>query len=108
MEFSKITNPNKKDKTELKKIIERYTKRIFELQKEKSFPVEFIEIDEYKYPKDFIIIDEYSLEFLSDDIRNKYKYEMILGNNFLFIKDNVNNKVVYVFSAEEDKFSIEA
>ena len=108
LEFKGITDPSKQEQTKLMEINEKYTKRILDLQKEKSFPVEFVEIDEYKYPKDFIIIEDFYLEFLSNDIRNKYKYEMILGNNLLFIKDNVNNKIVYIFSADEDKFSIEA
>ena len=96
LEFKGITDPSKQEQTKLMEINEKYTKRILDLQKEKSFPVEFVEIDEYKYPKDFIIIEDFYLEFLSNDIRNKYKYEMILGNNLLFIKDNVNNKIIYM------------
>ena len=107
--FSQIINPNHLGQEELKEINERYTKRILELQKEKSFPVELIPIEnKYKYPKDFIFMEDFFFEFLNDDIKKKYKYEMILGNNLLFIRDNVNNKIVYVYSANEDKFSIEA
>ena len=107
LEFSQVNNPNHSQQEGLKEINERYTKRILELQKEKSFPVELIPIDKYKYPKDFIFMEDFFFEFLNDDIKKKYKYEMILGNNLLFIRDNVNNKIVYVYSVDEDKFSIE-
>ena len=108
LDFFQIINLYRLKQAELKEINERYTKRILELQNEKSFPVEFVQIDDYKYPKDFIFMEDFSFEFLNDDIKKKYKYEMILGNNLLFIIDNVNNKIVYVCSADKDKFSIEA
>jgi len=106
--FEIIKINNELEESKLKEINERYAKRILDLQKEKSFPIDFVQINEYKYPKDFVIIEDFYLDFLSDDIRNKYKYEMILGNNLLFIKDNKDNRIVYIYSADKDKFSIEA
>jgi len=109
LQFSQIIKINNElEERKLKEINERYEKRILGLKEEKSFPVDFVQIDEYNYPKDFIIIEDFYLDFLSDDIRNKYKYEMILGNNLLFIKDNKDNKIVYIYSADKDKYSIEA
>ena len=111
LQIIEITNPTK-DKAKLKEINERYSKRILDLQNEKLFQVEFEEIDEYKYPSNFIFMEDFYLDFLSNDIKNKYKYNMILGNNLLFIKDKEKNKdnniIVYVFSADENKYSIEA
>ena len=108
LEISQIIDPSKVEQRKLKEINERYTKRILDLQKERSFPVDFVQINEYQYPKDFIIIEDFYAEIFSNDIRNKYKYEIILGNNLLFIKDNKNNKIVYIYSADKGKYSIEA
>lgn len=105
IEISEMTDPNKLEKKEYNEISERYTKRILDMQNEKAFPVEFVQIDRYKFPKDFIFLENFFFEFFCDNIRNKYKYEMILGNNLLFI---IDNKIVYVFSALEDNYSIEA
>ena len=119
LQANEITDPKKKeDNSKLKEINESYSKRILDFQNEKLFQVEFGQIGEYKYPNNFIFMEDYYLDFLSNDIKNKYKYKIILGNNLLFIKDkekekdkdnnNNNNIIVYVFSAEEDKYSIEA
>ena len=54
-----------------------------------------------KYPKDFIIISEkYLNDFLEEfnfDIKNKEKvlYDIIFGENYLFIKDNQGDNNVY-------------
>ena len=85
-------------------INEEMIKRLKILSDENLFMPEF-EINEksgIKYPKDFILINEKELNIvlesfnISIDNINKYLYKVLFGENYAFIKSNLDNNVYYI------------
>ena len=106
--FNDIINIHNLDNNNLNNIYELLQERIRKLSDEKmyQFMPEF-DINEetnIKYPKNFVLISEKYLNFFLKEfgveIKNKEKalYDIIYGENNIFIKDINNNNVYFVCS----------
>ena len=104
--FSNITNIHNLNSNQIDNKYEFILDRIKNLSDENiyQFTPEF-EVNEetgIKYPKDFVIISEqYLNNFLDEfeiEIKNKEKtlYEIMCGENYIFIKDKNNENVYFV------------
>ena len=96
-----IPNLNINESKEIPKLIEE---RLKVLSDENLFMPEFEinEKSEIKYPKDFILISEKELNTILESFHininniNNYLYKVLVGENYLFIKSNLNNNVYYI------------
>ena len=104
--FDSINNVNNMNINQKKKLDELFIHRIKILENENLFIPEFDINQEtgIKYPQNFVLIPEkYLNEFLQEfdiDINinsiSKYLYDILIGENYLFIKDNENINTYFV------------
>ena len=97
---------------ELKDKNKLFEERKEHLKDEKLFKLEFETEKELKikYPKDFILIEKERFNKLNININNydinKNLYKILFGEGYIFVKNNENNKIIYVCSIYEYFFSV--
>ena len=102
--FSSIINIHNLNTNQKKNLDDLFFERKQILENENLFFPEFDNNKEtgIKYPKEFIVISENYLNKLLQefdiDIKSKSKtlYEILLGENYLFIKDKTNPNIIFV------------
>ena len=101
--FNQVTNILNLDITELKKKITLMINRRDELKNENIFIPEYETNKEsgIKYPNNFIIIEEKELNKLLKTLKldinlDKILYQIIIGENYLFVKSKENNNIYYI------------
>ena len=77
------------------------------LIEQKLLETKFNKIKDFQYPIDFEIINENFLEFLEGADIYQLKYDMIIGDNLIFIIDKNNKKISYACSIYKNDFSVE-
>ena len=93
----------------------KFNKRKEEIQEENLFRLEYESIKnlEEKYPKNFDLIKKNILDDALNAIDipldnfKKYLYEILMGENYLFVKEN-NKEIIYVYYLNENNFEIAA
>ena len=102
--YNQVKNITNLNEDELKQNAKLFTERLKILNDEKLFKPEY-DINKksgLQYPKDFIIINENELDQMLNNFNIKinniknYLYKVLLGENYLFIKSNINNNTYYV------------
>jgi len=102
--YNQVKNITNLNEDELQLNAKLFTERLKILNDENLFKPEY-DINKksgFHYPKDFIIINENELNQMLgvfnikiNNIKN-YLYKVLLGENYLFIKSNINNNTYYV------------
>ena len=102
--FNQLTDITKLNENEISNIIKLFSERI-KVLKQNNFEPEFDEEKEYengiKYPKEFVLVKEEEFNGLLKDFNLKmdnlknYLYEVMFGENVLFIKEN-NKNIYYI------------
>ncbi len=105
--FDQLTNIENNNNQNMNIFNERKKK----LEDEKLFKIKFSEILDKKYPDDFILMDinlimNFNLNFNVDINENIYK--IIFGDNYVFIRDNKDNKNIFVCSRDNFYFTVNA
>ena len=102
--FNQITKIPSLKINDLKEKVKLVNRRLKFLKDEKIFMPEMETNEEsgIKYPKDFILIEENELNQLLIDLKieiNNIKinlYQIVFGENYLFIKNNNNENIYYI------------
>jgi hypothetical protein len=103
--FNKVTNVPNLNIKEFKEKINLVSERVKALETEENlFPVEYNTHSDsgLPYPKDFVLVKEDDLNELIKDFNLKIKnlennlYKVHIGEDYLFLKENNNNKVYYL------------
>jgi len=75
---------------------------------EMNFHLLIQQIQNYICPKEFILLQENLFDLFYEDIikdklrsKNDYKFNLLLGDNILFIQDNNNKLVFYLFTLDK-------
>ena len=113
--FNQLTDITKLNDKDISNKIQLFSERI-KLIKENNFEPEFEVEKEYeyeiKYPKEFVLIKEKEFNDLLKDFNlkmdslNNYLYEVMLGDNLLFIKEHNKNiyyicySILFIFDVE--------
>ena len=82
--------------------------KLDKLKNNELLKVKFKKINEVEYPFDYELIKEKYLEFLGNVDIYELKYQMILGENLIFIIDKNNGKNVYICSLDKNNVEVEA
>lgn len=116
--FNQVTKIPNLNLNELKERVKLVYSRLKILKNEKIFMPEFETNGQsgLKYPKDFVLINENELNQLLIDLKidisdiKKNLYQILFGENYLFIKSNIKDKentyyicfsVVFIFNVEK-------
>ena len=94
----------------LKDIIKNSSKEKFDsqiFQDEKSFFPNLKNFDSFQYPYDFIIVPKSLFDLFYDDFINPkkvigdFRYNVLLGDNTLFIQDSINKNIFHTYKYDE-------
>ena len=112
IETFEMTNIRDINQSDLEKKGDLFLKRIQTLLVLDLIQVKYEEKNETKYPNKFIIIKENNLndllkEYQTTFIKNISRCQMFYGENYLFIKDNIDKQNYFVCSQENMEFNLE-